>query len=54
MTKKKALDPKEKPQRKRFIEFAREHGAETDKEALERIFKEVAKPEPKKKASDDS
>lgn len=43
MPKKKEPDPKEKPQKKRFIEFAREVGADDDKDALERTFKKVAK-----------
>lgn len=43
MPKKAPPDPKEKPQRERFIEFAREHGADKDGKALERTFPKVAK-----------
>lgn len=44
MPKKNPPDPKEKPQKERFIEFAREHGADTtDTRKLERTFKKVVK-----------
>jgi hypothetical protein len=43
MPKKNPPDPKEKPQRQRFVDFAREHGADKDDKALERTFKKVAK-----------
>lgn len=42
MPKKKKAVEKEKPQRKRFIEFAREIGADQDKAALDRAFKKIA------------
>jgi hypothetical protein len=42
MPKKNPPDPKEKPQRQRFEEFAREHGA-TDPKPLGRVFPKVAK-----------
>ena len=46
MPKKKEPDPNEKPQKERFIEFAREVGAdkEKDKDALETGFKRVVSP----------
>jgi hypothetical protein len=43
MPKKNPPDSKEKPQRQRFEEFAREHGADKDRKALERTFPKVAK-----------
>lgn len=43
MPKKAPPNPDEKPQRDRFIDFAREHGADKDAEALDRNFKKVAK-----------
>lgn len=42
MPKKNPPDPKEKPQRERFIDFAREHGA-TDAKKLDKVFPKVAK-----------
>lgn len=42
MPKKNPPDPKEKPQRERFIEFAQEHGA-TDPKKLDGVFPKVAK-----------
>ena len=42
MAKKNPPDPKEKPQRERFIDFAREHGA-TDPKKLDKVFPKVAK-----------
>ncbi len=42
MPKKAPPDPKEKPQRQRFEEFAREVGA-TDPKKLEKVFPKVAK-----------
>lgn len=43
MPKKNPPPKDEKPQRQRFIDFAREHGADKDGKALERTFKKVAK-----------
>ena len=43
MPKKNPPPKNEKPQRERFIEFARKHGADKDDKALERNFKKVAK-----------
>lgn len=36
--------PDEKPQRERFIEAAREHGASEDPEDFERAFRQVVRP----------
>jgi hypothetical protein len=44
MPARKPPDPNEKPQRERFIEFAREVGASEDPEEFERIFTAVMKP----------
>jgi hypothetical protein len=44
MPARKPPDPNEKPQRERFIEAAREHGASEDPEEFERIFRRVVKP----------
>jgi hypothetical protein len=44
MPAKKPPDPNEKPQIKRFIEAAKEHGADKDDGALERVFKKIAPP----------
>jgi hypothetical protein len=44
MPARKPRDPNEKPQRERFIEAAREHGASEDPEEFERIFRQVVKP----------
>jgi hypothetical protein len=44
MPARKPPDPNEKPQRERFIEFAREVGASEDPEEFERIFRQVVKP----------
>lgn len=43
MPKKNPPDPKEKPQKQRFIDFAREHGADKDAKALDKAFPKVAK-----------
>lgn len=54
MPKKPAPAPKpEKPQRERFIEFAREHGAD-DPDALDRAVGEIARAESEKKKRDES
>lgn len=42
MPAKKTPDPNQKPQKQRFIEFARDHGADRDQKALERAFPKVA------------
>ena len=44
MPARKPRPPNEKPQRERFIEAAREHGASEDPEDFERVFAEVMKP----------
>jgi len=44
MPAKKPPPKDEKPQSERFIEFAKEHGADKDQKALERTFPKVAKP----------
>jgi len=44
MPARKPRPPDEKPQRERFIEAAREHGASEDPEPFERIFRQVVKP----------
>lgn len=44
MPARKPRPPNEKPQRERFIEAAREHGASEDPEEFERIFRRVVKP----------
>lgn len=46
--KKPALKKNEKPQKQRFIEAAREHGADETGEALERAFAKAVPPRPKK------
>ena len=43
MPARKPPDPNEKPQRERFIEAAREHGASEDPEEFERIFRKVVR-----------
>lgn len=43
MNKKAPPEPKEKPQRERFIEFAKEHGADKDAKALDRAFPKVVR-----------
>lgn len=43
MPARKPPDPHEKPQRERFIEAAREHGASEDPEEFERIFRQVVR-----------
>jgi hypothetical protein len=43
MPARKPPDPNEKPQRERFIEAAREHGASEDPEEFERIFRQVVR-----------
>lgn len=42
MPKKKPPPKDEKPQRERFIDFAREHGA-TDPKKLDKVFPKVAR-----------
>jgi hypothetical protein len=44
MPARKPRPPGEKPQRERFIEFAREVGTSEDPEDFERIFAQVTKP----------
>ncbi|HTW70342.1 MAG TPA: hypothetical protein VME47_10680 [Acetobacteraceae bacterium] len=44
MPARKPRPPDEKPQRERFIEAAREHGASKDPEEFEWIFRQVVKP----------
>lgn len=44
MPARKPRPPDEKPQRERFIEAAREHGASEDPEDFERVFRQVVKP----------
>jgi hypothetical protein len=52
MTRKPKPKPDDSEQSKRFIETAEEVGADTDDEALERVFKKIAptskSPSPKK------
>lgn len=43
MPKKNPAPKDEKPQKQRFIDFAREHGADKDAKALEKAFPKVAK-----------
>jgi hypothetical protein len=43
MPARKPRPPDEKPQRERFIEAAREHGASEDPEDFERVFRQVVK-----------
>jgi hypothetical protein len=45
MPTRKPRPPDEKPQRERFIEAAREHGASEDPEDFERVFRQVVKPQ---------
>ena len=44
----KPTKPDDPEQSKRFIETAEEVGADTDDQALERAFKKIAQPSPKK------
>jgi hypothetical protein len=44
MPARKPRPPDEKPQRERFIEAAREHGASENPEDFERAFQRVMKP----------
>jgi hypothetical protein len=45
MPAKKPPPPDEKPQRDRFIEAAREHGASEDPAEFERVFRKVMAPQ---------
>jgi len=50
MPARKPPSPDEKPQRDRFIEAAREHGASEDPEDFERVFRRVVRQKPAPKS----
>jgi hypothetical protein len=51
MPRKPAPKPDDPAQSQRFLDIAKEVGADTDNEALERAFKKITENPPKKKAS---